>query len=172
MNLVPINTISGYEGFIGYFVSDTGDIWSSRQKDTLVKMKAGKVKTNKAIWIYDINKRKKCILIGHLVAKAFIPNLTNSKRSAFISDDRMDCSVNNITWERQKKIKERTGIEKDIIMLDEIIVANFKQLYEAMKLKGYPVPTSTEFINQFLKEAMDNYISKYGLRKILYQMEQ
>lgn len=177
MNLVPLNTISGYEDIDGYFVSETGDIWSLRKKEFLTKLNPGIINGNKAIWIgpknQGIGKRRKrrCLLVGNLVAKAFLPNLTNSKRVCYLSGDRMDCSVNNLSWEREKKIKERTGIEKDVIMLDDDIIKSFKKIYEAMKIKGYPVPTSTEFINSFLEDAMENYINKYGLRKILYQMD-
>lgn len=75
----------------------------------------------------------------------------------------MDCSVNNVTWEKAKK--------DEILLMDKKIIKDFKMLYKAVKLKGYSVPTSTEFLNQFLKEAMENYINTRGLRKILYQME-
>jgi hypothetical protein len=170
-DFAAINTISGYEKFDGYFVSKSGHIWSAKRKGGLVQLKEGLVKTNKAVWIYDRRKRRKCILIANIVAKAFLPNLTNSQRIAFLTDDRMDCSVNNLSWEREKKIKERTGIEKDIIMLDDEVVKNFKKLYEAMKIKGYPIPTSNEFISSFLEEAMESYINKYGLRRILYSMD-
>jgi hypothetical protein len=170
MNLIAINTISGYEHFNDYFVSDTGEVWSSKRYGKLTKLKHGMVRINKAVWLYDKRKRRRCIFIANLVARAFLPNLTNSQRVKFKTEDRMDCSVNNVTWEREKKIRERTGIEKDIIMLDDDVVKKFKQLYEAVKLKGYSVPTSTEFMSDFLETAMEDYINRYGLRKILYQM--
>jgi hypothetical protein len=162
-NLTAINTISGYEDFEGYFVSDSGEIWSMKRNNTLIKLKDGRVKTNKAVWIYDKTHRRRCILVGNLVAKAFLPNISNSKRIKYKSKDRMDCSVNNVTWEKAKK--------DEILLMDKKIIRDFKMLYKAVKLKGYSVPTSTEFLNQFLKEAMENYINARGLRKILYQME-
>lgn len=175
MNLVPLNSISGYEDIEGYFVTENGDIWSMRQKEVLTKLNPSIINGHKAIWTEPRRKgrkgKRRCLLVGNLVAKAFLPNLTNSKRVCYISGDRMDCSVNNLSWEREKKIKERIGIEKDIIMLDDEVVKNFKKLYEAMKIKGYPIPTSNEFISSFLEEAMESYINKYGLRRILYSMD-
>lgn len=166
-DFVAINTISGYEGYNQYFVSKCGYIWSAKRGNSLVKLKDILIKGNKAVWIYDNNRQRKCALVANLVAKAFIPNLTNSKKITYKTSDRMDCSVSNVTWERGRKFK----IKKDILMLDDEIIKSFKKLYKAMKLKGYPVPTDTEFINEFLRSSIEDYINKYGLRKILYQMD-
>lgn len=172
MNLVPINKIQGYGSYDDYYISDEGDIWSLKRKDTLIKLKEGRVKTNKAAWIYDRYGERRCVMIARLVALAFIPNLTNAKRVRFRTEDRMNCSVENLSW-KTEMVRKRLGVskDKDVLLINDDLIEDFKKLYGAVKLKGYSVPTSTEFLNQFLKEAMENYINARGLRKILYQME-
>jgi hypothetical protein len=171
MKLVPISTIKGYEKYTKYYISDEGDLWSAMRKGHLRKLNFSMLRNNKTSWVCAKLTKRRSVSVGRLVAEAFLPNPTNSKRVNYINGDRMDCSVNNLSW-TIIGVKKRFRAPKnhDSDLFDDSLIEQLEQVYAALRIKGYAVPDTKDFMNEFLKEALENYIVARGLRKILYHM--
>ena len=181
MKYIPLSNLEGYEDFIHYMISDTGEVWSKKRKGPLHKLTPGRIRGYKTVWLYDKNKKKRVVQLGQLIATAFIPNVTGSVKIRFKDRDRSNCVVDNIEWipytrkgftkvKVPDRIKMTEYLEKNAIYMNEDVVSKLKMVYEATRLKGGIVPTSTEFFNQFINEALDNYINVKGLKRVMYQM--
>ena len=84
--------------FPGYFVSDSGDVYSKKNSD-LIKLKAYINKKNGYAYVSlcknnKIHKKS----IHRLVAQEFIPNLDNKSDVNHISGIKTDNKVNNLEW--------------------------------------------------------------------------
>ena len=200
MEILPLNKIQGFERFNDYGITKTGDVWSIKNKDKPLKLTPFLINGYKCVNLRGKYKRK-CALVGNLVAHAFVPKKTKSVRIYFKDGNKENCNVDNIDWfvaskeTRQRlkrkilKVRTRSGIHeivKEVVEtytetvdikpearfeINPDILKKFNSMYEAMRIKGYTVPSSNEFINQFLNEAMDNYISQKGLRRHIYLIE-
>jgi len=77
--------------------------------------------------------------------------------------DRTDNRLENIEWIVRKDQQEQA----DNHILNKGIIERIQQVHIACRRKGVPVPDSYEFTNMMINTALDEYIMRYGLRKVM-----
>jgi hypothetical protein len=189
MNLVPLETIEEYKRLKDYYVSDVGEVFS-KKKGYLCKLTPYYTNGYRCVYLYDIARRRKSVLVGRAVASAFLLNLSKGHNIRYKNGDRQDCRVENLEWipnkwVKAKKRKKRTKVingkemhfydnvyvtRDNTIVLNENLVNRLNDTYRAIRLKGNNAPCTIEFVTSLMNEAIDNYISTRGLKKIIYQM--
>ena len=77
--------------------------------------------------------------------------------------DRTDNRLENIEWIVRKDQQEQAN---DYI-LNGVIIERIQQVHRACQRKGIRVPDSYQFTNMMINNALDEYIIRYGLRKVM-----
>lgn len=161
-----VNDIPGYENFPGYAVSRSGNVYSLKQF-RVRKLKPGyhNGKYPRVI-LKDKNSNNKTVYLSQLVAAAFIPK-DGSKSMLRLKNKESNCySADNLHYVKIGNFSDY--VPKEIELSDEMI-DRIKRLYEASLTKGIPnLPNDVElFLEKIMKDSMEEYISRYGLRKLL-----
>lgn len=190
MNLVALDTIEEYKRLKDYYVSDAGDVYS-KKRGYLSKIKPAYTNGFKCVYIYDDRRRQKSVLVGRLVAIAFVLNLSKGHTVTYKNGNRDDCRAENLEWTpskwtKEKKRKKTTKVvngkemhfyrdvyvaKDNSLVIDEELANKLNEAYRATRLKGNNVPCTVDFIKIIMNEAIENYISTRGLKKIIYQMQ-
>jgi hypothetical protein len=161
-----VNDIPGYEDFPGYAVSRSGNVYSLKQF-RVRKLKPGyhKGKYPRVI-LKDKNSNNKTVYLSQLVAAAFIPK-DGSKCILRLKDKESNrYSADNLHYVKIGKFNDY--VPKEIELSDDMI-ENIKKLYGASITKGIPnIPSDVNlFLEKIMKDSIDEYISRYGLRRLL-----
>jgi hypothetical protein len=180
MRILPLTSLEGFENYFGYYVSDDGHVWSGKRDNMIKKLVPSHLSGRPIVWVYGKNRKKKGIFVNRIVAMAFIVNFKKADQVLHKNKNFDDCRVENLYWERKnvKKIKRKNHKEivqeyenyDNYIVVKEEVVQKFNLVYEALRMKGGTVPRSIDFINNLILEALDNYISQRGLKKIIYSI--
>lgn len=162
-----VNDIPGYENFPGYAVSRSGNVYSLKQF-RVRKLKPGyhNGKYPRVI-LKDKNSNNKTVYLSQLVAAAFIPK-DGSKSMLRLKNKESNCySADNLHYVKIG-LKPELYVPKEIELSDEMI-EKIKKLYNASIEKGIPnIPNDVElFLEKIMKDSMEEYISRYGLRRLL-----
>ena len=92
--------ISKIIGFTNYYITDTGDVYSSKYNNTKKIKKLTPWVTNSGYLMVDLNKNNKKThkLIHRLVAEAFIPNPENKPQVNHKNGNKRDNNIKNLEW--------------------------------------------------------------------------
>lgn len=162
-----INTIEGMEKYKFYFVTITGDIYSHKYKK-IRKLKHNWSNGNNSYRIVQLSDgkgNKRSFYIHQLVAKAFLPNHTDSWGVRHKDGDVTNNALSNLEWLGRKTEK---GLDTDTLQLSKELSDFIKLVHLSAIKKGVPVPDTYEFFHGILNESLEEYINRYGLKKTMY----
>lgn len=177
-----VDTIRGMENYPDYAVDVMGNIWSLKY-NKFRKLKPSWAKKKDSYLIVrlaDVKCNVKSFYIHRLVAMAYLPSNDYSNQIRHLNKDLNDNRIGNLEWKYKQKRsyqynskteKQEQVIEEKPSMIDDFIIHKLKQAHIASHHKGLPVPDSYAFTNTMIDGALEDYINRYGLRKIMYQLE-
>ena len=93
--MIETSFIKGYEETKGYFVDDSGQVYSS--KSGTLKLLVGYPNT-KGYLLVDLGRNRRAVKIHRLVAHAFIDNPDNLPQINHKDGDKTNNSVSNLEW--------------------------------------------------------------------------
>jgi hypothetical protein len=166
--------IPGLEDFKFYYVTTEGEIYSHKHKN-LRKLKPcwsnGK-KNYLLIRLCDGKGNKKSFYVHQIVLKAFRPNHTNSWGIRHKDNNKENNALSNLEWLGRRREREDGTIELDTdrLELSRELSDYIKLVHLACIQKGIPVPDTYEFFHGILKESLNEYISRYGLKKTMFAL--
>lgn len=165
-----VSEIEGYETFSDYSIDVAGNIWSHKfnkcRKISFYKAKRRNI-TYYTTQIIDENGKKGVFYVHRLVALAFLPNPTGSWGIEHIDGDLSNNHLDNLRWICKKT---EDGNVDDTLFISKDLSDYIKLVHRACITKGVPVPTTYEFFHGILNESLEEYIQRYGLKKIMYQI--
>lgn len=162
MNIKRLSEIDDLEDFTEYGIDVEGNLWSFKYKTP---------KLRKPVWVggylscrvRDDYGKAKTLYIHKLVALAFIPCDDPSRRVKHKNEDRSDNRLENIEWVANKEDKE----ESLNYILKQSLVERMMQVHIAAQRKGLKTGNTYEFIQSMVEDAVEDYIRRYGLRKLM-----
>jgi hypothetical protein len=169
-----INTIRGMENYPDYAVDVMGNIWSLKY-NKFRKLKPSWAKKKDSYLIVRLADKQcniKSFYIHRLVAMAYLPCDDYSNQIRHLNKDLNDNRIENLEWKckRSQQYKSQETETRNV-MIDDFIINKLKQAHIASHHKGLPVPDSYAFTNTMIDGALEDYINRYGLRKIMHQLQ-
>lgn len=162
-----LSDIAGLEKYSDYYIDMNGIIYSQKRKvtrivkPTWVKRKGYYLKVN----LHHKGKHKG-FYIHKLVALAFIPcentELTVRHKNGNVQDNR----VENLEWFDENK-RLRSKLKYDGFLMKEELSEKINRVHLASLKKGLPIQNQHDFIEMILDRALDDYVTQYGLRRLL-----
>jgi hypothetical protein len=165
-----ISKIPGMEDYKFYYVDMDGSIYSHKHKK-LRKLRTHPVSKTIPYLTVKLSNGKgviKSFYVGRLVALAFLPNHTNSWGVRYKDGDITNNALTNLEWLGKRT---ETGLNTDTIELSKELSDYIKLIHLSAIKKGIPVPDTYEFFHNILNQSLDDYISRYGLKKTMYILE-
>jgi hypothetical protein len=163
--------IEGMEEYKFYFVTINGDIYSHKYKK-IRKLKTYSLSDTKSYQVIRISDGKgniKSFYVHQLVAKAFLPNHTNSWGIRHKDGDVTNNALSNLEWlGRKKEIDGVIESDTDRLTLSKELSDFIKLVHLSAIKKEIPVPDTYEFFHGILNESLEEYINRYGLKKTMY----
>jgi hypothetical protein len=162
-----ISKIPGMENYKFYYVDMDGSIYSHKYKN-LRKLKTHPVSKTIPYLTVKLSNGKgviKSFYVGRLVALAFLPNHTNSWGVRYKDGNVTNNALTNLEWLGKKT---EHGLNTDTITLNKELSDYIKLVHLSAMKKGIPVPDTYEFFHNILNQSLDDYISRYGLKKTMY----
>jgi hypothetical protein len=159
---VVLNDVETLEDFSKYAIDVDGNLWSLQYKYPKLRkpvMSSGYL----SVKLRDDYKNLKTVYIHKLVALAFLPTDNIERGVRHKNKDRTDNRLENIEWIVRKDQQEQAN---DYI-LNGVIIERIQQVHRACQRKGIRVPDSYQFTNMMINNALDEYIIRYGLRKVM-----
>ena len=164
-----LSDIPEFKDFEGYAIGRSGTVYSLKQfrvRRLRPSYEKGKPGMYPRLTLKDKHKKTRLIYISKLVAAAFIPK-DGSKCILRLKDKESNrYSADNLHYVKIGKFGEY--VPKEIELSDDMI-ENIKKLYDASITKGIPnLPSDVNlFLEKVMTDSMNEYISRYGLRRLL-----
>lgn len=157
-----LTDIEGLEEFSNYAVDTDGNVWSTKYKKPRIRKP---VLNNNYLSVKLLSdyKKMRTFYIHKLIARAFIPTHDVNQRVRHKDGNIENNNVTNLEWVVKNNKKQE---EQNFILNDEIL-ERIKQVHLACTKKGIKVGNSYEFTNMMINNALDEYIIRYGLRKVM-----
>jgi hypothetical protein len=165
-----ISKIPGMEDYKFYYVDMDGSIYSHKHKK-LRKLRTHPVSKTIPYLTVKLSNGKgviKSFYVGRLVALAFLPNHTNSWGVRYKDGNVTNNALTNLEWLGKKT---EHGLNTDTIQLSKELSDYIKLIHLSAMKKGIPVPDTYEFFHNILNQSLEDYISRYGLKKTMYILE-
>lgn len=159
---IRLSDIEGLEEFDKYGIEDNGSVWSFKYKRPRI-LKPFLVRSYPCVKLIDKNGKLKYFYVHKLVALAFLPYNGISKKITHKNKIHDDNRVENLEW----VVKNNKKQEEQNFILNNDILERIKQVHLACTKKGIKVGNSYEFTNMMINNALDEYIIRYGLRKVM-----
>jgi hypothetical protein len=165
-----ISKIPGMEDYKFYYVDMDGSIYSHKYKN-LRKLKTYPVSNTIPYLTVKLSNGKgkpKSFYVGRLVALAFLPNHTDSWGVRYRDGNVINNALSNLEWVGRKTEK---GLDTDTLTLNKEISDYIKLVHLSAIKKNIPVPDTYEFFESMIKDSLNEYINRYGLKKTMYILE-
>ena len=172
-----LNEIEGLEDFTNYAVDTLGNVWSFKNNKQKILKHNWRYKSKgnsygKCIALMSNKGKRKPFTIQRLVAIAFIPTDDTNRKVRHINGDLNDNSVPNLEWtypipKRKESEYKQTKVKVDNFIIEKDLLNKIKQVHTASILKGLPVPDTNSFLNNIVEGSLDEYIMRYGLRRLM-----
>lgn len=164
--------VPGYDEFDGYAVGRSGTVYSFKQfRIRKLKYTTPKGKENHfRVLLRDKYKRNRLVYVRRLVAAAFLIKDDKTNGVIRLKDKSrfFDISADNLEYAKKRQIINQYYVPKEIELSDEMI-EKIKKLYDASLTKGIPnLPNDVNlFLDKIMSESIDEYVNRYGLRRLL-----
>jgi len=168
-----LNEIPELQNFNQYAINTDGEIWSfknnkQRKLKTNYKTQIKGKRYGNCVTLTNQNGERRTIDIQHLMSLAFLPKQENCKRVRHINGDLNDNRLENLEWIVPKPKKSNTEkVIQETYIIDRFILDKIRKVYFASIQKGLPVPDNNTFFNSIIESALDEYIMRYGLRRLM-----
>jgi len=165
-----ISKIPGMENYKFYYIDMDGSVYSHKYKK-LRKLRTHPVSKTIPYLTVKLSNGKgiiKSFYVGRLVALAFLPNHTNSWGVRYKDGDVTNNALTNLEWLGKKT---EHGLNTDTITLNKELSDYIKLVHLSAIKKGIPVPDTYEFFHNILNQSLEDYISRFGLKKTMYILE-
>lgn len=157
-----LSEIPEMKDYSKYAVDIKGDVWSLKYKKPN-KLKPGCAGGFFYVRLTDDNLITRTFYNHKLVALAFIPtddtNRTVRHKNGNITDNHID----NLEWHPNKRDVKKA----DEFVLNRDIINRIIEVHKACQKKGIRTGNSYDFTNMMINNALDEYIIRYGLRKVM-----
>lgn len=167
-----LTDIPEFKDFPGYAIGRSGTVYSLKQF-RLRKLKFSypyrkdRDGKNPRVKLTNIHKEIVSVYVSKLVATAFLMKDDSNSRIRLKDKSRYrDLSVDNIHYVKVRRYSDY--VPKEIELSDEMI-DRIKKLYDASIAKGIPnLPNDVNlFLDKIMSDSMNEYINRYGLKKLL-----
>lgn len=157
-----LNEIEDYEFCSKYAIDIDGNLWSLKHKLTRIR-KPVIVNGYLSCRIRDDYGNPKTVYLHKLVALAFIPHYDPSHKVIHKNKDKLDNRLDNIEW----GVNAREKKDHMNFILHQKLVDRMMTVHIAAQKKGIRTGNSFEFVQSMVEDAVDDYIRKYGLHKVM-----
>jgi hypothetical protein len=165
-----LSKIPGMEDYRFYYVDMEGHVYSYKYIKPR-KIKPFKHNGPRPYLMVNLSNGKgklKSFYVGRLVASAFLPNHTDSWGIRYRDGNVTNNALSNIEWVGRKTEK---GLDTDTLTLNKEISDYIKLVHLSCIKKGIPVEDTYEFFETMIRDSLNEYINRYGLKKTMYQIE-
>ena len=171
-----VSEIEELKDFKDYAVDTDGIVYSFKYNKKRVlkpswKRKIGNIKYGKYVSLVNTYGNTRSITIARLVCLAFIPTDNTNRLIKHINGDVNDNRVLNLEWCYKlpdRKRKENTNkIKIDNFIIENDLLNKIKKVHQLSIIKGMNVPDTNEFLNKIVDTALDEYIMRYGLKRMM-----
>lgn len=169
-----ISDIEGMETYKFYFVTTDGHIHSNKYKKPrrLKEQWSNGDQSYKVVQLSDGKGKHRSFYIHRIVAKAWLPNPTNSWGIEHIDRNVENNALSNLRWIGRKKERDGIiGLDTDQLELSKDLSDYIRLVHDAAIRKNIPVPDTYEFFHGILNESLNEYINRFGLKKTMYVIE-
>ena len=169
-----VSDIEGMENYKFYYVTLSGEIYSHKYKKPrkLKVHSVGKNRSYRVVQLSDGKGNTKSFYVHRIVCKAFLPNDTNSWGIKHKNGDVTDNRLENLEWlGRKREIDGNIELDTDRLVLSKDLSDYIKLVHLSAIKKNIPVPDTYEFFHGILNESLEEYVNRYGLKKMMYQIE-
>ena len=166
-----LNEILGLEEYNDYGVDADGNVYSWKTKK-IKRLSPGWAKKRGGYLFVRLtgnNGRLKNLFVHRLVAMAFIPCDNFSLEVNHLNRNQQDNRIENLEWIESKRNKKYNKDIKGFTLNDHLLMKT-KEVHVASIRKGLPVPDGHSFMNSIFEGALEQYISQYGLRKVMNRL--
>jgi hypothetical protein len=181
-----LNELKGMKCYEGYYITPEGKIFSTKYS-TDRELKFNDVKEYKTIRLSNGKGENRTFYVHRLVALSFLPNPSHAIKIRHKNRNTHDNHVTNLEWIVKKKIirkydpvkgKERYEKRKSQYIDPSCLIVN-KDMSDRIRLihyatikKGLSTPVEDyDFFYKILNESLDEYVNRYGLKRIMFQLE-
>lgn len=157
-----LEEIEGLEDFSKYAIDVHGNVWTLNYRWPKIRKP---ILNNRylAVKATDDNGRLRTLYIHKLVARAFIPTHNVNQRVRHKDGNIYNNQVDNLEW----IINKKEIYDDEEFVLKQEILNRIKQVHLACRKKGIKTGNSYDFTHQMINTALDEYIMRYGLRKVM-----
>jgi hypothetical protein len=162
-----LDRIEGLEGFGEYAIDVEGNVFSFKY-NKLRKLKPGWSKRRDGylfVKLCDNKGNTRNFYVHRLVALAFLPPGKLDQEIKHKDGNLQNNRIENIEWiskSKNRKINENNDIHLETELSDLI-----KKVHMLSAKKGLSVPDTQTFTNFIIKNALEQYVNQYGLRRMM-----
>lgn len=181
MTRKAISDIKGMSCYKDYYITADGLVFSAKYSTDRL-MRCNYLDGYKIIRLSNGRGVHKAFYVHKLVALAFLPNPLHATMIRHKNGDRTDNKITNLEWlikkntefkEIQQKEIKKDYIDPSCLIVNKEFSDKIRLVHYATIKKGLSTPTEDyDFFYKILNESLDEYVNRYGLRKIMYQIEQ
>ena len=160
-NLEPNEIIKPIEGWNGYFISNLGNVYSTKNQKVGLKKMTPTLdgKRNYLLIGLSSNSHRVKLLVHRLVAQTFIPNPDNLPEVNHKDKNKQNNAVSNLEWCTRKENLEDSystmspnrNFQKCQLFVDEQCVGEFDGVIRAARFAGENYGASVSSLDKYLK---------------------
>lgn len=159
---INLATVKGLENYSKYAVDITGTIWTLNYRWPK-KRKPVLNENYLVVKATNDDKIQKTLYIHKVVALAFLPTHNQSQYVRHKDGNIYNNHIDNLEWVIRKDEKQ----EALNFILNKNILDRIQQVHIACQKKGLKTGNSLDFTHQMINSSLDEYIIRYGLRKVM-----
>ena len=168
--------LPGMEDYKFYYVTSEGEVYSNKYKKIRkLKQYWSNCKHRPSYKVVQLSNGKgkhRSYYVHRLVCESFTPNHTNSKKVRHKDGDVSNNALSNLEWiGRKREINGTIELDTDRLVLSKEMSDYIKLVHLSALEKNIPVGDTYEFFHKILNESLDEYVNRFGLKKIMYQIQ-
>ena len=182
-----LNELKGMKCYEGYYITPEGLIFSTKYS-TDRQLKFNDVKEYKTIRLSNGKGENRTFYVHRLVALSFLPNPSHALKIRHKNGNTHDNHVTNLEWIVKKKIirkydpvknkqyhdknkSKREYVDPSCLIVNKDLSDKIRLIHYATIQKGISTPSEDyDFFHKILNESLDEYVNRYGLKRLMYQL--